>query len=530
MNSSWTQFSARIQQLAQTNAGLYLLLFVLSLSFSFSYLIAHDFPVPKVHDEFSYLLAGETFAQGRLSNPTPPMWKHFETFHVLVKPSYMSKYPPAQGLVLALGFWLGHPIFGVYVSVAFMSASFAWLLCGYIKNKLFVLAALLPVLFYLSFNHYWSQSYWGGAVPAIGGALVFGALPRVTQRQSNSAGWLCGLGTALLFLSRPFEGFVVCLVPAGFFLYWWHQHGLYSAVVWKRLVLPCALILAAAVAFSLFHNAQVTGSSLLFPHEIYTDQYLNTPHFFGVSPDQAPQLTNPRLQQFYDAYLSQLIRRDWKPAQLLTERTAEVVFCVLSVYMGGLVLLSFVQRPNKWIKTAWGILGLMTIAMIVIRPFHAHYGAPAAGVLVYVAVFSVYRLLTRSSPHVNAKPYQIFIVLVCLLAYIGVSVKENGYYIGHMLIERRQGIARELQKKAGKDLVIVSYKPDASVHQEWVYNHANIDDSEIVWAHDLGPKKNREIINYYDDRNVWMVKVGLNSVELFRIPTDQQQHNEAVKS
>ncbi len=182
--------------------------------------------IPVVHDEASFVLAGDTFAKGRLTNPTAPFPEHFETFHVLVRPSYASKYPPAQGLAPAMGEVLtGEPIIGVWITTGILAAALTWMLRAWFPMRSALFGSVLVLLILTGGNSqdgYWISTYWGGTVAATGAALVYGSIRRITQAASRAAGALFALGVGILALSRPFEGTLVALpalaVAANWFL------------------------------------------------------------------------------------------------------------------------------------------------------------------------------------------------------------------------------------------------------------------------------------------------------------------------
>jgi len=213
-------------------------------------LAVQPIPVPATHDEFSYLLAAETFARGHLTNPPPPMWQHFESFHELMQPTYMSVYPPGQGAMLAAGILLfGNPWWAVWISVGVMCASLTWMLQAWLPQRWALLGGVLAGLQF-GFEHYWMNSYWGGSLAAIGGCLALGGFGRLRRRPQTWHSILLGTGLMIVACTRPFEGLVLTLAMFGAALIWfqprYREPGFVKRFV-LRNVLPAFVPLSAGL-------------------------------------------------------------------------------------------------------------------------------------------------------------------------------------------------------------------------------------------------------------------------------------------
>ena len=44
-------------------------------------------------------------------------------------------------------------------------------------------------------------------------------------------------------------------------------------------------------------------------------------------------------------------------------------------------------------------------------------------------------------------------------------------------------------------------------YREWVYNEADIDRAKVVWAREMDIAQNRKLLEYFNDRSVWLVEV-----------------------
>jgi hypothetical protein len=479
-------------------------------------------PAATIHDEFSYLLAADTFAHGRLTNPPHPMWLSFETFHVNMLPTYASKYPPAQGMVLALGQLLGHPWLGVLLSVGAMCAAICWMLQAWLPPGWAFLGSLLAAIRFGSFS-YWINSYWGGAVAGIGGALALGALPLIRRTPRKRYAVILGIGVAILANSRPFEGLIFTIPIFIWLLHWLLQKdGPPLRTKLRHSVIPLAVVLALAGGWIGYYNWRVTRNPALFPYVLNQRTYETEPLFLWQSARPKHAYNNAQLDLFYNTWTRSQYHRSWPDIQAVTLSKFKNFWgtflgpvCVLPAFMLPWVLRDL--RSRFFVITfAVSCLGLLSVVWSL-----GHYAAPLTGL--------AFGLIVQSMRHLRqlrfeARPVGLAwlrISVLMLFVAFGASLVRQvqhpyswifGFGPGNL---QRASILKDLQSQPGKQLVMVRYAPGHHyVHDEWVYNDADIDSAKVVWARELNNEQDEKLISYFKDRHLWLLEPDNAPIDL----------------
>jgi hypothetical protein len=470
-------------------------------------------PVPGVEDEFSYLLAADTFAHGRLANPPLPLGAFFESFHVLVRPTYASMYQPAHGALLAFGqVFLGHPWWGVFLASALMRGAIAWLLLAWAPRRWALAGGLSFGLLY-GIESYWINSYWGGALPAFGGALAVGAVSRIcfpgrtSSGRPGANGLALGLGGAVLLLTRPWEGACLgaALVLAA--VWWIAQRGRAEA---RRAVLvavvPALAVLGAAGLFLLRYNQRVTGDPLLPPYLLNLRTYYVAPLFLWQDEKPSPEYPTEIMRRFYTGW------RESEGSLRKAQGTRSPVvglamwiwgFKLVAGSVAAALLAALLLRSPR---TRWllAVFGLVLAALSVQCVRQLHYLAPAAGLLVAVQVTGLRAIGTL---RVGGRRLRALPLVVIAAAVVGsgrnvvLALKTDPGDLG----PRRARVLAQLGADPGRHLVLVRYGPGHSVHEEWVYNGADVEGAGVVFAHERAPEENAVLRAHFGTRRAWLL-------------------------
>ena len=465
------------------------------------------FPQPRFHDEFAYLLASDTYAEGRLTNPTHPMWHFFESFQIIHVPSYIAKYPPGQGLFLALGQIIWHPILGVWISTALATVAICWMLQAWVPGRWALFGAVLVSL-HTGVQLQWGTRYWGGAVALLGGALVLGALPRIERHlRVRDAIWM-SLGASLLAISRPLEGMALCIAVGlrlAYTVIWRNRADLWKVA--RQFVLPSAAVLAVAFAWMGYYNWRGTGDPLTMPYGIYQATYPK-PNIYAASGFGAERTyRHKELRRFYgsaskvppaEASIFNRMRRPMR--RLIVTEIKEFIGFPLVF----LILLSFLSLKTQ--KTAFFCMMLIWCHAVQLWVFlkWPHYLAPAMPFVFAMAVQGARTGTALVRRNGIARVSFILGFIGLYLVWLGDAFVDYNTYKESGFRYKRPAVISQLSDQPGKHLIVCRYSDDHNLHSEYVYNRADIDRSKIVWAREMSPEQNKRLFKYFSDRRVWL--------------------------
>jgi hypothetical protein len=471
-------------------------------------------PYPRIDDEYSYLLMGDTFAHGRLANPTPPSPQHFETFHINLTPTYHSKYPISQGVVLAIGEVVFHqPWVGIYLSTAVLCGAICWTLQAFLPPGWALLGGLFA-LCRLALFSYWMNSYWGGSVAAAAGALALGAVVRLFQKKRTARVrtlltclFVCSL--LLLANSRPYEGFAFSVPLVIYFAY-----KLTVGVRTRDLQLRTTLIPFIAVgllgaAWMGFYNKSTTGNPFLLPHLLNERVYSPLPLFFWQKPKGELTFHDPVFQKFYEVTREEYSYEETKTfAGVVSTEASRLVtnwffYCGLALSFPAIVgiLSLWRQGPGRLAIFAAASLSL-AVALCTYTMFH--YAAPAT-VTVYLFATEGLRYLWEQ----RTTGERAFVLAVCFTVLVTSLTRETASAAVNAVFtfpDNRRLIEYQLKDQPGKQLVLVSY--DLEHHypgEELVHNGADLESQKILWGRSKGAGNDSDLCSFYSDRNFWSV-------------------------
>jgi len=488
------------------------------------------FPVPSpfVPDDFSFLLGADTFAHGRLANLTPSMWVHFETIHVDMIPKYVSMYFPGQALCLAAGKLLfGNPWYGVLLSSALMCAALCWMLQGWLPPVWALMGGGIAVL-RLGLFSYWINSYTGGGcIAALGGALVLGSFPRLKRFGTLRYGLIMASGMALLVLTRPYEGMLLCLPVSAALLHWAlrGKNRPKPAILLRRALISVAL-LAATIAWLGYYDYRAFGNPLTLPYTVNRTTYAVAPYYVWQSRRAQPAYRHEALRRFYNGAELKGFSHFETPGAFIGATTLKVAEPFL--FFAGFLLLPpllMIRRVflDRRIRLLVWIVLFSVPGMVIQIYLIPHYVAPftAAYYAIGLQAMRHLRVWKPEGKRVGFALVRVTLPLCCMLALLrvfsatlGLNVPEwpasnwswKWYGPDHYGTERAQ-IQSKLEKMPGKQLAIVRFGPERDDLDQWVYNGADIDSSQVIWAREMDGTNDQDLLRHYSDRKAWLVRM-----------------------
>src|SRR5262249_54761217 len=264
------------------------------------------------------------------------------------------------------------------------------------------------------------------------------------------------------------------------------------------------------IAFVGYYNWRTTGSPRIFAMSLNQKFYDNSAIFIWETPGPPMQHYNPQFDDFYNHWQRDLYGHNWSDLKNVARKKVRM-FAQTYLWWDFLLLvlpLYFLPKRRK-LFVLWAALVFTLIAFFLLAWTLPHYVAPAMSVVFAVFVTGLRHLrLFEVRGHALGFFCSRLVVLGLLLqtANAAATGNEDPLGVGGVRMEGRVAAIHKLEALPGKHLVVVRYSNDHNVHQEWVFNGADIEGSKIVWARELDGAQNQKLIQHFRDRTVWVIE------------------------
>jgi len=336
-----------------------------------------------------------------------------------------------------------------------------------------------------------------------GGCLLLGTLPRLARQVKPIHAGIAAFSLVLLANTRPYEGLVFSGATFFALLYWRkRQRRSVKELLALRCVIPFALVFGSGLVFTGYYNYRVTGSPLQMPYYLYSRDYAAAPEMIIFPERKPPVYRHAEMEKYY-------MGPDLADYRKARSNPTRHVSYALEFYTPVLYLfpiaIAILLVPSYRVYSATAIAICVGCSFLIDDSKWPHYIAAGVGLLAIVVIYG-FRLMRVTSKRLGPSFVMIFVALMCAqLAYCHLFEPPTFPERNTGDTSLRDSVAQSCLKQGGRHLILVHYSADHDFNHEYVYNSANIDASDIVWAHDMGKEKNQELVDYYhNSRKVWL--------------------------
>jgi hypothetical protein len=300
-------------------------------------------------------------------------------------------------------------------------------------------------------------------------------------------------------------------------------------------------LLIATATWLAYYDYRAFGSATTLPYTIDRATYAIAPYFAWQPVRALPMYRHASIKLFYTVNEMTTVSQFQSKGGFWIASVGKVIMSFL--FFAGFSLIPpmimlrrvFLDRRIRFLIV--GVL-FLTAGMAIQIFFLPHYLAPFTAVF-YAIGLQAMRHLRLWSPEkrpVGLALVRFAVALVVLLAGMRLFPRQLHYSIqrsppadwllwwsgpGHFGTERAR-LDEQLRKLPGKQLVIVRYAPNHDGLNEWVYNEPDIDHAKVIWAQNMSPSENLELIHHYNDRQVLLVQPDTTPAVLSDFPFDRQ--------